>query len=231
MSRFRSPPDLQDMGSEQNLLPPETASMARVEITEEELYAGLFPKLCAKTGEPTTNVEVTRIRLPHPLSLLLLFPAIVPYLIYRFLLAPRASVGIPLSRSVQDLRRRQYRYLILTGAAGSAIAASGFFLPVGAGRVIAFAGGLLISLVAQIGLVASRRESTVGIARTRDATIVVDRIHPRFRDALAHGHPHRTAQPELEPTVPDDHSAPDMTPPPTIELDLSEQRVPPSRSA
>ncbi len=161
--------------------------MARVEITEDELVAGSFPPVCAKSGEPTHHLVAMDIRLPHPMTRWLVVAGIIPYFVWRQLFAHRVAAKIPLSQALIELRRRQHALLLVAAAGGTAAAGIGTALPGGSTRAAMIVTGLVVAVGAHMVLAGWRRETTIRFTATRYGTVVVDRIHPTFRSALAAG--------------------------------------------
>jgi len=163
--------------------------MARVEITKRELDTGLFPAICAKSGEPTDNIVEIDVRLPHPRTRWLLLPGVLPYFVYRLAFARHVTARVPLSTAILELRNREHVRLVGIGVVGTTTAAGGLLAPAGFLRVTTLTAGLLIAVIIQAVLATWRREAHIRFIRTSYDTIILERIHPAFRDALATGGP------------------------------------------
>lgn len=168
-------------------LPEETGRMARVEVTEHELKTGSFPPVCAKTGEETTNL--VEMEVPFP-------PRWLRH-VSRFLRPSRFGrtvvAQVPLSQPIIELRKRQHADLIAAGAGGTLAAIVGLFIPIDGIQVALVAVGLILAAGAQFVLAGWRRDSRIKFIPTSFDTVVMDRVHPQFRDALAAGGPRLTA--------------------------------------
>ena len=166
--------------------------MARVEVTVEELEAGDFPPVCAKTGDTTAHYLEIDGRIVRPSARWLLLAGLLPYVVYRLWLARPVQARIPMNPAFLELQQRHRRPLRVLGAMGIAVGTIGIAIGPSRLALAVIAGGLLTTALSLTVLYSRLREEHVSFTRTGEGTVEVQGVHAKFRDALANGEPART---------------------------------------
>lgn len=170
--------------------------MAHIEVTEEELIAGSFPPICAKTGEPTPRLVDVKLVIMPRWSRLLLVLAVVPWLLARPFLGRTVVARLPLTDELAARMTKSRADLVAAMLGGLMATALGAFIPNDQLQVALVGVGFLLVIGTVVALVLGERDYGIDLRATPWDTVMLRRIHPRFRDALVRGEAHIN-----EPTV------------------------------
>ena len=161
--------------------------VAHIEVTQEELTAGAFPPVCAKTGKTTQAVVDLRVVIMPRWSRLLLLLGVLPWFIARPVIGQGFIARIPLTEDLVARVTKSRADLTAAMLGGVFATIIGSFVPRDDLQV-AFVGlGFLIVVGSVTALILGERDYGIDIRPTTWETVMLRRIHPRFRDALVRG--------------------------------------------
>jgi hypothetical protein len=157
--------------------------MARVRMSVADAEAQRFPRICVRTGEPsTTTVKLDAYRTPWWAYVLLLF-GLIPGLLVIYAIRrhnPHAALELPVSTGVATRRRDR---LALAGAAaigGIALVLIGAF----ADSTLAVLCGIAMSAVALVVTALALDVLGVRAHVTRRDEVVLNHVHDAFAAAI-----------------------------------------------
>ena len=162
-------------------------NVAHIEVTEEELIAGSFPLICAKTGEPTGRLVELAITIMPKWSRVLLVLGVLPWFIARPFAGRKIVARIPLQDDLAEKVGRSRSDLVAALFGGLVATMMGFFIPRDDLQVGLVAAGFLIVVGSLVALAMAERDYGIDLRPTKWETVVMRRIHGRFRDALVRG--------------------------------------------
>ncbi len=144
-----------------------------------------FPPICAFSGRWATGRKRYRVAGDRPRwTLLLLIPAVFPYLLLADRWATRAGFHLPIARPTR------WRWVIANAVTVSSLGLSvaAFFLSGREGnRVLLAASAGLLGMFA-VGLVLALHRQQV--PRIRQGRLILPRVHPAFAEAVQHAFVH-----------------------------------------
>jgi hypothetical protein len=149
----------------------------QVSATDSELVS--LPPVCVKTGLPTDDVVTVRGNASPQWTGVMVVFGFLAWLASMLLSGRRYSLEVPLQEHVL----RRHRDL---GRAGVVAAVAGFLL----GLVAAYGGGdaaiwfLGIAAAGLVICVVNEWVNSFGVRLAPDGSLVLTRVHPRFRDAV-----------------------------------------------
>lgn len=161
--------------------------MAHIEVTEEELVEGRFPPVCAKTGEPTETVAEIPLTIMPRWSRILLVLGVVPWFVARPFIGRRIVARLPLAEKLVKRRTRSRADLVSAMFGGLLATALGSLIPRDELQVALVGVGFVIVIATVVALVMGERDYGVDVRPTPWETVTLQRVHPRFRDALVRG--------------------------------------------
>ena len=161
--------------------------MAQIEVTEEELIAGSFPPVCAKTGVATPRLVDLRLTIMPRWSRILLVLGVIPWLVARPLLGRKIVARVPLAETLAKRVTRSRADLTASMLGGLLATALGAFAPRDDLQVSLVGAGFLIVVGSVVALVLGERDYGIDLRPTPWETVTMRRIHARFRDALVRG--------------------------------------------
>ena len=146
-----------------------------------------FPPVCAKTGKTTQAVVDLRVVIMPRWSRLLLLLGVLPWFIARPVIGQGFIARIPLTEDLVARVTKSRADLTAAMLGGVFATIIGSIVPRDDLQV-AFVGlGFLIVVGSVTALILGERDYGIDIRPTTWETVMLRRIHPRFRDALVRG--------------------------------------------